>query len=81
MQDIQRLLATNPRLTADEKQLLVYLVWLLKPVDECKRDDILRRLTARLRHGGLGPEALMSELESAIMEFEAVESETACYRN
>lgn len=76
MQDIQRLLATNPGLTADEKQLLVYLVWLLKSVDECERERILTRLAARLWHGGLDHEALMHELGSAIKDFEAVEAAT-----
>lgn len=73
MQAIQELLETNASLTADEKQLLVYLAWLLQPVDACRRDTVLTRLSTRLTSAGLDHTALMDELEDTITQFEASE--------
>lgn len=73
MSALRELPIPHAALTADEQQLLVYLVWLLEPLAENDRETVLSRLHTRLSRAGSDHLALMHELENTISALEAAE--------
>lgn len=73
MSALREFLIPHAALTADEQQLLVYVVWLLQSLDEDDRETVLSRLHTRLSRAGADHVALMHELEDTIIAVEAAE--------
>lgn len=71
---VDDMIAANRSLTSDEKQLLVYLAWLTRSVNDDERERAFRSLNARLRRSQLDHASFMNELDQAITQFEPLEA-------
>lgn len=74
LEQLRELLRDGSPLDGDEKQLLMYLLWLLRPADELKRQKAMNRLVKTIRRNGMDRSRFTSQLKRAITEFEPVET-------
>lgn len=74
LEQLDNLLHDGSPLSADEKQLLMYLLWLLRPADELKRQKALTRLVRPLNLKSPDKPELMNQINRTILEFEPVET-------
>lgn len=74
LDQLQELLRDSSPLDADDKQLLMYLLWLLQPAESVKRQKALSRLAQPIKRKGLDRGEFKRRLTDTILEFEPVET-------
>lgn len=74
LEQLRELLLDGSPLNGDEKQLLAYLLWLLGPADEIKRQKALARLVRLSSHRQMDRATFVHRVNQIILEFEPIET-------
>lgn len=74
MEHIRRILDESSEFSPDDKQQLMYLLWLLRPADERRKERLFARLATLGNQRGSGVHVFMEAVNEAILEFEPAEA-------
>lgn len=74
MEQIRQILDESSEFSPDDKQQLMYLLWLLKPADERSKERLFARLATLGTQRDSGAHVFMDAVNEAIVEFEPLET-------